>query len=102
MTLEALGLHAGDRVRFQRTEGGRWQEGTVSGREKDGSIALFDTKGAARAIPPERLEVRTKGPRGAVAWEPVTERAARAEQMSLLQAQPPERRPPPRTVRRRP
>ena len=92
-----LGLKAGDRVRFQRTDGGRWQEGTVVGREKDGSVALFDAKGAARAIVVERLEVRTRGPRGAVAWEPVVERAGRSEQMSLLAEPAPERRPSRRT-----
>jgi hypothetical protein len=81
--LEAVGLRTGDRVRFQRRTGGRWQEATVERREKDGSIGVRDAKGASRALPLERLEVRTSGPRGAKAWEPVSERAARTEQMGL-------------------
>jgi len=93
VTLESLGLRTGDRVRFQRADGGRWHEGTVVGRERDGSVALFDGKGASRSIAVERLEVRTRGPRGAAAWEPVVDRAGRSEQMSLLAEPPPERRP---------
>jgi hypothetical protein len=56
----------------------------VRGREADGSLAITDVNGAARAIPLEQVEVRTAGPRGARAWEPVTERAARIEQLKLL------------------
>lgn len=82
--LEALGLAAGDRVRFRQREGGRWREAIVERREKDGSIGLRDAKGAARAIAPDRLEVRTTGPRGAPTWERVHERAARTEQLRLL------------------
>ena len=52
--------------------------------ERDGSIGLHDTAGAARAIPLDRLEVATTGPRGADTWEPARERAARTEQMRLL------------------
>jgi hypothetical protein len=79
-----LGLAAGDRVRFRRREGGRWREGVVSGIHKDGSIALHDGDGRARAISPERLEVRTTGSRGATIWEPLREHAARPEQLRLL------------------
>jgi hypothetical protein len=56
----------------------------VSGRERDGSIGLRDAKGAARAMTIDQIEVRTKGPRGGIVWEPLTERAARTEQMRLL------------------
>lgn len=82
--LAALGLRPGDRVRFRRRDGGRWHEGSVERVERDGSVGLRDAKGAARALPIERLEVRTTGPRGAITWEPLTERAARTEQMRLL------------------
>jgi hypothetical protein len=82
--LEALGLQLGDRVRFRRREGGRWHTGVVRGREADGSLAITDEKGAARALPPDRVEVATPGPRGARGWESVAERAARTEQMRLL------------------
>lgn len=79
-----LGLRVGDIVRFRRTDGGRWQEGRVAGREKDGSVSVRDAKGAARAIVVERLEVQTRGPRGGTVWEPVSERAGRTEQLGLL------------------
>lgn len=82
--LAAVGLRRGDQVRFRRREGGRWREGSVDCLERDGSVGLHDDKGAARAIPLDRLEVRTTGPRGAVTWEPGTDRAARSEQMRLL------------------
>jgi hypothetical protein len=83
MTLEAVGLKVGDRVRFRRREGEHWHEARVERREKDGSIGVRDGKGASRAIPLERLEIRGRGPRGAVTWEPALERAARTEQMEL-------------------
>lgn len=82
--LTALGLRVGDVVRFRRREGERWKEGTVAGREKDGSVGVRDLKGAARAIPPEQLEVRTIGPRGGVVWERVADHAQRTEQLGLL------------------
>ena len=82
--LEALGLRPGDKVRYQRTTGGRWQQATVERRERDGSVGVRDSKGASRALKVERLEVRTSGPRGAVTWEPVAERASRTEQMELF------------------
>jgi hypothetical protein len=82
--LESLGLHAGDRVRFRKVAGGRWQEAVVAGREKDGSVTLHDAKGATRSIIPERLEVRSSGARGAVTWTPLPEWAARAEQLTIL------------------
>jgi hypothetical protein len=82
--LAELGLEPGDRVRFRRRPSERWKEGRVSRRERDGSVGLFDTKGAARAIKIEIIEVHAVGPRGGVVWEPLTERAARSEQMRLL------------------
>ncbi len=82
--LVELGLRPGARVRFRRDEGQRWRDAVVERRERDGSIGLRDGKGASRAIPIERIEVRTEGPRGGVVWEPLAERAARAEQMKLL------------------
>ena len=51
--------------------------------ERDGSIGVRDQKGASRALAIERLEVRATGPRGANMWEPLLERAARTEQLSL-------------------
>lgn len=84
MSLDELGLHPGEKVRWRPREGARWVEGTVTGRERDGSIGLRDRDGRARALPLERIEVATTGQRGARRWEPATERAARTEQLGLF------------------
>ncbi len=78
-----LGLRPGDTVRFRRREGGAWHEARVERRERDGSVGVRDGRGAARAIPVERLEVRGTGPRGGIVWEPVADRAERDEQLGL-------------------
>lgn len=83
-SLEHLGLKPGELVRFRRTDSDRWRLGTARGLERDGSLGLTDTKGAARAIPLDQVEVRIKGPRGAFRWEPLPDRAARTEQLPLL------------------
>lgn len=82
--LGILGLAPGEPVRFRRAAGGRWHAGKVARRERDGSVGVTDAKGAARAMPVERIEVRCRGPRGGPGWEPLTERAARSEQLRLL------------------
>jgi hypothetical protein len=86
--LVALGLTPGERVRWRDRRGGRWREGTVVGRERDGSVGVRDGKGASRSLTVDRLEVRTRGPRGARTWEPMTLRAARTEQLPLFAATP--------------
>ena len=78
-----VGLRPGDRVRFRRLDGGSWKEAKVERRERDGSIGVRDERGAARAIPLDRLQVRTTGPRGGATWKPVTERAGRSEQLGI-------------------
>lgn len=83
-SVEALGLARGEPVRFRRADRARWQSGTVTRRERDGSIGIVDGRGAAYAIPVERVEVRAEGPRGGEGWEPLADRAARTEQMRLL------------------
>jgi hypothetical protein len=85
MTLEALGLKPGDRVRWRPKDGARWAEGTITGRERDGSIGLRDGAGRSRALPLERLEVSTRGPRGARTWESAVDRAARTEQLGMFE-----------------
>ncbi len=100
-TLLDLGLHVGDVVRFRPRPTARWQEATVVRRERDGSIGVRDGKGAARALPVERLEVPTSGPRGARTWEPLAERAARDVQLDLfLDGTEPDPEPDPPTGRR--
>jgi hypothetical protein len=81
--LVAIGLRPGDRVRFRRRDGGRWHEASVERREADGSVEVRDANGSSRAIAIDRLEVKTRGPRGAYTWEPLRERADRSEQLGL-------------------
>ncbi len=83
-SIESLGLKRGEKVRFRRTGKSRWQEGGATRREKDGSLGIVDGKGAACAIPLDRVEVRIDGPRGGHGWEPLLDRAGRVEQMRLL------------------
>ena len=78
-----VGLRVGDRVRFRRIEGATWREAIVERRERDGSVGVRDDRGAARAIPVERLQVRSTGPRGGAIWESVAERAERDEQLGM-------------------
>jgi hypothetical protein len=78
-----VGLRPGDTVRYRRRGGGTWQEATVERRERDGSIGVRDERGAARAIPVDRLEVRGTGRRGGVRWEPLAARAERDEQLGI-------------------
>ncbi|MCU4184232.1 hypothetical protein K6U06_07655 [Acidiferrimicrobium sp. IK] len=82
--LAILGLCPGEAVRWRPGNGSRWLAGTVTRRECDGSIGVVDARGASRSLPVERLHVRCAGPRGGVAWEPLTERAGRCEQLCLL------------------
>ena len=79
-----LGLRPGDRVRFRRADGGRWHEGRVVRRERDGSVALRDPKGARRAIRPDRLEVRREGPPRRPGVVAVLDLAAEVEQLGLF------------------
>jgi hypothetical protein len=77
-------LVPGERVRFRRRSSGRWIPAVVERVERDGSVGLRDPKGAAVALTPDRIEVRTQGPRGGGSWEPLTDRMARSEQLRLL------------------
>ena len=82
--LAEIGIAEGDRVRFRRRDGERWKEAVVSRREADGSVSVRDARGSLRALPLDAIEIRFLGPRGGIVWEPLTERAARTEQMRLL------------------
>lgn len=78
--VERLGLQPGEAVRFRRTGRARWQSGVVVGVERDGSLGIRDTDGAFRAVTLDAVLVRVRGARR---WEPLLERAARTEQLSL-------------------
>lgn len=81
--LTPLGLVPGEPVRWRRRDSDHWREGNVTRLERDGSLGLTDSKGAARAIPLDQIQVQLRGPRGAKTWEPLLDRAARAEQLTL-------------------
>ena len=83
-SLEELGLRPGERVRWQRRDRSHWTVGSVIGRERDGSVAVRDAHGRARALVVERLEVAAVGRRGAPGWEPLIERVRRTEQLQLF------------------
>jgi hypothetical protein len=82
--LTALGLGEGETVRWRSVPGGRWATGRAAGRERDGSVAVVDSRGAARSLSVDRLEVQCHGPRGRQGWEPLPDRVARTEQLRLL------------------
>lgn len=82
--LAGLGVVPGQRVRFREPHGGRWKEGRAAGVERDGSIGVIDAKGAARAIAPGRLEVRTAGRKGTARWEAMAVVVARSTQLDLF------------------
>jgi hypothetical protein len=71
--LAELGLEIGQLVRYVGSSDKRFREGVVLRRERDGSIGLRDDRGRARAIPPERIEVRVVGPRGGEQWVPLND-----------------------------
>ncbi|MCB1031313.1 MAG: hypothetical protein KDA95_08230 [Acidimicrobiales bacterium] len=75
--LVELGLEIGQIVRYfaitTSDRRPRPREGVVLRRERDGSVGLRDDRGRARAIPPERIEVRILGPRGGEQWIPLTD-----------------------------
>ena len=83
-TLAILGLRTGEAVRWRDSAAGRWHQGTVAHRERDGSIGVHDERGMARSLAVDRLEVHRVGRRGGKGWEPLTLRAARCEQLRLL------------------
>lgn len=82
--LRRIGLVAGEAVRFKRADRGRWQEGRIARVERDGSITVHDSHGAARSLRPERLEVKRPGRRGRLRWCPVIDVAVTWEQLTLF------------------
>lgn len=82
--LRRLGLVAGEEVRFRRADRGRWQSGRISCVERDGSITVHDSHGAARSLRPEKLEVRRPGKRRSLVWTPITAVAVTWEQLTLF------------------
>jgi hypothetical protein len=83
-TLNAVGLHLGEAIRFRRHDRGRWLVGKVARVEADGSITLHDPDGAARSLKPETLQVRRPGSRGRLVWKVVSDVAVTWEQLDLF------------------
>lgn len=83
VTLQRLGLQAGEAVRFRKADGGRWFAGKMHGVAADGSITVHDANGAARNLRPERVEVRRPGSRGRMSWQLVSDVAITWEQLAL-------------------
>jgi hypothetical protein len=86
--LAGLGLSVGEEVRFRRPDRSRWQPGVVQRLERDGSIGITDVNGGARAVTLTQISVRVRprhrGGAPPDRWEPLADRAARAEQLTLL------------------
>jgi hypothetical protein len=76
----AVGLKAGESVRWRRRANERWSTGRLVGIESDGSLRVVDDKGAARSLAIESVEVK----RSKTSWEPASARAERTEQLGLL------------------
>ena len=77
--LAALGLRKGEEVRFRRADRARWQLGSLSRLERDGSLRVTDADGGARTVPLAQVQVRA----GRTRWEPAADRAGRAQQLTL-------------------
>ena len=84
-TLNAIGLHLGEHIRFRRNASGRWLLGKVARVEPDGSITLHDPDGAARSLHPETVQVRRPGSRGHLVWKTVSDVAVTWEQLELFE-----------------
>ena len=82
--LTSVGLSPGEVVRWQVARGGRWRIGSALRVEIDGSIEVRDADGALRSLRLERIHVRRRNKAGSEHWEPLSERMARAEQLTLL------------------
>lgn len=83
-TLNAVGLHRGEPIRFRRNDAGRWLVGKVLRIESDGSITFYDPDGAARSVRPELVQVRRPGSRGRLVWKIVSDVAMTWEQLELF------------------
>jgi hypothetical protein len=70
MDLADYGLQVGDIVRWRRAARGNWTELKVKGIERDGSLSLLGPQGF-RALRPETLQRKDRGPKGGVVWTPL-------------------------------
>jgi len=74
--IEAFGLTVGERIRWRRRAGSRWQEGVARGVNADGSLRITDHRtGAVRNLLADRVEICRweRGPRGGDTWLPVAQ-----------------------------
>ena len=84
LTLDSLGVHPGEPVRFRKAEGGRWFAGKIAASNPDGSMTLYDANGAARSLFPDRIEIQRPGGRGRLVWITLADLATTSEQMRLF------------------
>ena len=82
--LAAFGLRRGEPIRFRRAPRGRWHTGHLDRIERDGSIGIYDDKGAARALRADVVEIQGTTPRGARCWELLADRMHRGDQLELF------------------
>jgi len=72
-----LGLRPSDTIRFEKPRRpsqvhASWQEGRPLDIGADGSVSCI-AGGLLRAIRPEKVQVKMRGPRGGVQWLPLIE-----------------------------
>gem|GEM_PF-1706535 len=84
LTLDSLGVTAGEPVRFRKADGGRWFAGKIAGHNPDGSLTLYDANGAARSLFPDRIEIQRPGARGRMVWITLADLATTSEQLMLF------------------
>lgn len=70
--LAALGLEKGDSVRFQQVPNGNWTYGKASYVDGADSLCIITDRGFRSILFP-KIEVKTHGPKGGVAWRALNE-----------------------------
>ena len=83
--LNAIGLHRGEPIRFKKSDdAARWSSGRIHAIERDGSVTVHDSNGAARSLRPERIEIQRRNTRGRIAWQPLQEFLDSERQLTLF------------------
>ena len=83
--LRAIGIHRGEPIRFKKSEdAARWSLGRIHSVERDGSITVHDSNGAARSLKPERIEIQRRNARGRINWLNLSEFLNSERQLTLF------------------